>query len=119
MVVVTDSDGAGAGDGARHRPPPLVEAVNTAALPPWFVDGLVEYSARRIVTPMFQGDNLQPGYAMFEQRYFGGFVPRFIRLRLLPRPTAIRCPRIARIPVQMCRRPVHQKRCSASPGRRS
>ena len=60
------------------------EAVNTAALPPWFVDGLVEYSARRVVTPMFQGDNLQPGYAMFEQRYFGGFVPRFVRIRLLP-----------------------------------
>jgi hypothetical protein len=59
-------------------------AVNTAALPPWFVDGLVEYSARRVVTPLFQLDNLQPGFAMLEQRYFGAFVPRFIRIRLLP-----------------------------------
>jgi hypothetical protein len=33
---------------------------------------------------MFQSDNLQPGYAMLEQRYFGGFVPRFVRIRLLP-----------------------------------
>ena len=60
------------------------EAVKVGALPPWFVDGLVEYSARRVVTPMFQGDNLQPGYAMLEQRYFGGLVSRFIRIRLLP-----------------------------------
>jgi hypothetical protein len=60
------------------------EAVKAGALPKWFVEGLVEYSARRVVTGMFQGDNLAPGYAMFEQRYFGGFVPRFIRIRLLP-----------------------------------
>jgi hypothetical protein len=60
------------------------EAVKVGALPAWFVEGLVEYSARRVVTPMFQGDNLEPGYAMLEQRYFGGFVPRFIRIRLLP-----------------------------------
>ena len=60
------------------------EAVDTGALPPWFVDGLVEYTARRVVIPLFQGDNLEPGYAMFEQRYFGGLVPRFVRIRLLP-----------------------------------
>lgn len=60
------------------------EAVNTGALPPWFVDGLVEYTARRVVSPLFQAENLQPGYAMLEQRYFGGFVPRFVRIRLLP-----------------------------------
>lgn len=60
------------------------EAVNTGALPLWFVDGLVEYTARRVVIPLFQGDNLEPGYAMLEQRYFGGLVPRFVRVRLLP-----------------------------------
>ena len=60
------------------------ETVDTGALPPWFVDGLVEYTARRIVIPLFQGDNLEPGYAMFEQRYFGALVPRFVRIRLLP-----------------------------------
>jgi hypothetical protein len=47
------------------------------------VDGLVEYTARRVVTTLFEGDNLPPGYAMLEQRYFGGFVPRFLRIRLL------------------------------------
>jgi len=61
-----------------------VALVDTRALPSWFVDGLVEYTARRVVTPLFQGVNLWPGYAMLEQRYFGGFVPRFVRLRLLP-----------------------------------
>jgi hypothetical protein len=59
-------------------------AVDVSALPPWFVDGLVEYMARRAVVPIFQGTNLEPGYAMLEQRYFGGFVPRFSRIRLRP-----------------------------------
>lgn len=58
--------------------------IKGGGLPPWFVEGLVEYSARRVVAPIFQGENLRPGYAMLEQRYFGGFVPRFIRIRLLP-----------------------------------
>lgn len=60
------------------------EAVDTAALPPWFTAGLIEYTARRAVTPLFQGENLEPGYAMLEQRYFGRFVPWFVRIRLLP-----------------------------------
>src|SRR5262249_12441580 len=59
-------------------------AVDASALPPWFIEGVVEYSARRIVTPMFQGENLGTGFAMLEPRYFGGFVPRFIRIRLMP-----------------------------------
>lgn len=61
-----------------------IALVDTRALPSWFVDGLVEYTARRVVTPLFQGVNLAPGYAMLERRYFGGFVPWFVRLRLLP-----------------------------------
>jgi hypothetical protein len=60
------------------------DAVDVSALPPWFVDGLAEYMARRAVVPIFQGTNLEPGYAMLEQRYFGGFVPRFSRVRLRP-----------------------------------
>lgn len=59
------------------------DAFDVAALPPWFTAGLIEYTARRAVVPVFQGENLPPGYAMFEARYFGGFVPRFVRLRLL------------------------------------
>lgn len=60
------------------------ELVDTRDLPAWFVDGLAEYVARRIVTPIFQSENLEPGYAFLELRYFDGFVPRFVRLRLLP-----------------------------------
>jgi hypothetical protein len=61
-----------------------LDVIDPGALPAWFVDGFVEYAARRIVAPIFQGTNLGPGYAMLEQRYFGGFVPRFVRIRLLP-----------------------------------
>jgi hypothetical protein len=60
------------------------EALDPSALPAWFTAGLVEYSARRAVTPLFQGENLSPGYAMYEGRYLGGFVPWFVRIRLLP-----------------------------------
>ena len=59
------------------------EATRTADLPPWFVRGLVELWARRIVVPLFQSENLPPGYAFLEARFFGGFVPRFVRVRLL------------------------------------
>jgi hypothetical protein len=60
------------------------EVVDTRALPDWFVDGVVEYLARRVVAPLFESEFLPPGYAMVEPRYFGGFVPRFLRLRLMP-----------------------------------
>jgi hypothetical protein len=60
------------------------EAVDISSLPTWFVQGLIEYTARRAVVPMFQGQNLQPGYAMLELRYFGAFIPRFVRIRLMP-----------------------------------
>lgn len=58
--------------------------IDAAALPPWFVDGLVEYVARRAVVPLFAADNPGPGYAFLELRYFDRFVPRFVRIRLLP-----------------------------------
>jgi hypothetical protein len=59
-------------------------ALDMHALPPWFVDGLVEYSARRIVEPVFQRTYVGDGYAMLELRYFGGLVPWFVRVRLMP-----------------------------------
>jgi hypothetical protein len=58
------------------------KAVDTRALPSWFVDALVGFSARRIVMPMFQRIYVGDGYAMLEQRFFGGFVPWFVRVRL-------------------------------------
>jgi hypothetical protein len=60
----------------------LREAIDTQRLPSWFVDGLAEYAARRAATPLFEVDNLSPGYAFLEERYFQRFVPRFIRVRL-------------------------------------
>jgi hypothetical protein len=58
------------------------DAIGTGGLPSWFVEGLAEYTARRMVAPSFQGQNNPPGYAFLEERYFGGFVPRFVRIRL-------------------------------------
>ena len=57
--------------------------IDTTALPSWFVEGLAEYVARRAVAPLFEFDNQPPGYAFLEERYFGGFVPRFVRVRLM------------------------------------
>jgi hypothetical protein len=54
-----------------------------ARLPP-FVDALAEYAARRAVVPLFGQLNNPPGYAFLESRYFGGQVPRFVRVRRLP-----------------------------------
>jgi hypothetical protein len=61
----------------------LRERLDTAALPPWFVDGLAEYVARRGMQPLFAADNTAPGYAFLEQRYLDGFIARFVRIRLL------------------------------------
>ena len=58
------------------------DAVGRGLTPSWFVDGAAEYTARRIVSALFQRDNNPPGYAFLEERYFGGFVPRFVRVRL-------------------------------------
>jgi hypothetical protein len=49
----------------------------------WFVDGLAEFTARRAVVPIFERGSNPPGFAILEQRYFGGFVPRFTWIRLL------------------------------------
>jgi hypothetical protein len=59
------------------------DALPRVDLPAWFVQGLVELSARRAVVPLFESENLPPGYAFLEARFFGGFVPRFVRVRLL------------------------------------
>jgi hypothetical protein len=59
-------------------------AVDTSALPAWLTDGLVEFGARRVVAPIFEQENNPPGYAFLETRFFGGFVPRFVRIRLPP-----------------------------------
>ena len=61
----------------------LRDRIDTAALPSWFVDGIAEYVARRAMLPLFEVDNTAPGYAFLEERYFGGFIPRFVRIRLL------------------------------------
>jgi hypothetical protein len=61
----------------------LRERIDTAALPPWFVDGLAEYAARRGMLPLFEVDNTAPGYAFLEERFLDGFIPRFVRIRLL------------------------------------
>jgi hypothetical protein len=58
-------------------------AIDSDALPPWFVDGLAEFTARRAVVPIFERENTSPGYAFLEERFFAGFVPRFVRIRLL------------------------------------
>jgi len=58
------------------------QQLDAANLPSWFIAALVELVARRTVEPMFQVDNLAPGYAFMEARFFGGFVPKFLRIRL-------------------------------------
>jgi hypothetical protein len=59
-------------------------AFDAGGVPSWFVDGLAEFTARRAVVPIFEGLANPPGYAVLEQRYFGGFVPRLARIRLMP-----------------------------------
>jgi len=61
----------------------LHDRFDTAALPSWFVEGIAEYVARRAMLPLFEVDNTAPGYAFLEERYAGGFIPWFIRIRLL------------------------------------
>jgi hypothetical protein len=62
----------------------LTTTFDTSALPPGFVHGFAEYLARQIVTGLFTRENNSPGFAFYEARHFGGFVPRFIRIRVLP-----------------------------------
>ena len=59
-------------------------ASTRAALPPWFVGRTRRVRrAPRDACRSSKRENLPPGYAFLEQRYFGGFVPRFVRIRLL------------------------------------
>lgn len=76
----------------------LASSMDTGALPPWFVDGVSEYSARRVVVDLFARDNNSPGFAFAEARHFGRFVPQFIRIRLLPESDADPLPSYRRNP---------------------
>jgi hypothetical protein len=49
-----------------------------------FVSMLEQFTESRAVTPLFQQDNNPPGYAFLDGRYFGDFVPHFVRVRVLP-----------------------------------
>lgn len=56
--------------------------VDTRALPPWFVGGLSEYSARRAVSKIVDERYFAIYRSRAEGRYFGGFVPRDLRAPL-------------------------------------
>ena len=56
--------------------------VDTRALPPWFVGGLSEYSARRAVSKIVDERYLAIYRSRAEGRYFGGFVARDLRAQL-------------------------------------
>jgi len=56
--------------------------IDTRALPPPFVDALVEYAARRAVSKMVDRKYLAFYLGRQEGRYFGGFVPRDLRVQI-------------------------------------
>jgi hypothetical protein len=56
--------------------------IDTRALPPWFVGGLSEYAARRAVSKIVDERYLAVYRSRAESRYFGGFVPRDLRVQL-------------------------------------
>lgn len=56
--------------------------LKTDRLPVWFSQAFAELTARRATAAVFGRDNLSPGYAFTEARYFGGFLPRFVRIRV-------------------------------------
>jgi hypothetical protein len=56
--------------------------IDTRALPPWFVGGLSEYSARRAVSKIVDERYLAVYRSRAEGRYFGGLVPRDLRVQL-------------------------------------
>ena len=60
------------------------DAIDSPDAPSWFIDGLAEFTARRVAVPLFNARALPGGYAVLETRYFGGFVPRLIPVRLYP-----------------------------------
>ncbi len=55
--------------------------VDTRELPAWFVDGLVEYSARRAVSRIVDERYLAVYRSRAEMRFFGGFVPYALRVQ--------------------------------------
>jgi hypothetical protein len=57
-------------------------AIDTRALPAWFLDGLVEYCARRVVSKIVDERYLAVYRSRAEARYFGGFVSRDLRIPL-------------------------------------
>jgi len=56
--------------------------IDTRALPDWFVGGLAEYCARRAVSTIVDQQYLAVYRSRVEGRYFGGFVPRDLRVPL-------------------------------------
>jgi len=56
--------------------------IDTRALPGWFVGGLAEYCARRAVSAIVDEQYLAVYRSRAEGRYFGGFVPRDLRIQL-------------------------------------
>ncbi len=56
--------------------------VDTRALPPGFVDGLADYAARRALSKIVDQRYLVVARSRLEGRYFGGFVPRDLRVPL-------------------------------------
>jgi hypothetical protein len=58
--------------------------IDVGALPSWFVGGLVEYSARRIVARLSDEQFFSPFRSRAEERFFTGFVPRDTRVPLRP-----------------------------------
>jgi hypothetical protein len=59
-----------------------MRVVDTRGLPPWFVDGLAEYAARRAVSKIVDERYLAVYRSRAEGRYFGGFVPHDLRVGL-------------------------------------
>jgi len=56
--------------------------IDTRALPSWFVGGLSEYAARRAVSKIVDEQYFAVYRSRAEGRYFGGFVPRDLPVRL-------------------------------------
>ena len=56
--------------------------IDTRNMPPWFVSGLVEFCARRAVSKIVDERYLAVYRSRAEARYFGGFVPRDLRMPL-------------------------------------
>jgi len=56
--------------------------IDARALPPWCLAGLVEYSARRAVSKIVDERYFAVYRSRAEGRYFGGFVPRDLRVQL-------------------------------------